>query len=167
MFKSLRKKLPLFFWLDDINTTKFSCIVYVTYQLAQLPLYKAAVVNLLHLRIPFSTLDKSGYFQKTPKLPCNPATALLGICLKETKTYVCTKMGSALSVIDPIQKQPRYSPTGDTPHWHGSAVKKNELLTCTPVWMDLRESCGVRKLIWEGCILYYSMYITFLKWQCN
>lgn len=116
IFKSLRKKLPLFFWLDDSNTTKFSCIVYVTYQLAQLPLYKAAVVNLLHLRIPFSTLDKSGYFQKTPKLPCNPATALLGIYLKETKTYVCTKMGSALSVIDPIQKQPRYSSTGDTPH---------------------------------------------------
>lgn len=156
--------MPLFFWLDDINTRKFSCIVYVTYQLSQLPLYKAVVVNLLHLRIPLSTLDKSGYLKKKnkPKLPCNPATALLGIYLKEMKTYVRTKAGSALSVIDPIQKPPRCSSTGDTPLLY-SAVKKNELLTCTPVRMDLRELCCVRKLIRKGCILYYSMYITFLK----
>lgn len=82
------------------------------------------------------------------------------------KTYVLTKAGSALSVTDPIQKPPRCSSTGDTPLLY-SAVKKNELLTCTPVRMDLRELCWVRKLIGKGCILYYSMYITFLKWQCK
>lgn len=155
-----------FFWLDDINTTKFSCIVYVTYQLTQLPLYKAAVVNLSHLRIPLSTLDKSGYFQKNSKTTMQSSNCTPGHLSQRNENLRSHKYGFSLICNRPNSETTQVFFNRWHATWHGSAVK-NELLTCTPVWMDLRELCGVRKLIWEGCILYYSMYITFLKWQCN
>lgn len=73
-----------------MSTQENFLIVYVTYQLSQLPLYKAVVVKLLHLRIPLSTLDKFGCFlkkQNKKKLPYNPATPLPGIYPKEIKTF--------------------------------------------------------------------------------
>lgn len=73
--------MPLFFWLDDINTTKFSCIVYVTYQLAQLLLYKAAVVNLTP-QIPFSTLTSLA-ISKNPKTTMQSSNCTPGCILKE------------------------------------------------------------------------------------